>query len=224
MIGARTLCIALGFAAIASAALASEDAPPLVWRTIAAADDAQTVARKLAVMPEIESAKVKSNGRLSVNYKAGGLAIGDETFRLMPEFTGARLTRFSLDTGPTCALDVEDRYNKILAALALTHETPVTPRLEKAVLDDAVLQATEQNPVELTTVRSNFQNAAVVTLEFTRKDPPSVVGSLGGTMANTQDVWRRQSYEATAAECKGTGATRLRIILSFMTRAEVGQR
>jgi hypothetical protein len=81
-------------------------------------------------------------------------------------------------------------------------------------------QASEQTPRSLAVVRTDRESAAVFTQTLTRKDPPTANATLNGMMANNQDVWRRDAYKALAAECGGTGATRVRFALTYMTRAE----
>lgn len=202
-------------------AAAAEDSPPGIWRTISAGDAPEVVVAKLQAMPEVKSAKVKSDGTVKVNYQSStGIEILGEGFRIVPEFEAGHLIRLSMGAIPSCMLKIEDRYGKFVTALELKYAEKVTPRLETSDFATATMRATEQHPAILTTVRANDQNAVMLMLSITKKDPPPS-GITDSRLINALGTMLWNNYNATAAECDGTGIARVQFLLSYMTRAQL---
>lgn len=195
-----------------------------LWQSLSAGDSPQAVAEKLAQLPEIKSAKVKGRPdapRIAIAYKSTGLPILGEAYRVVPQFSEGKLHRVGLGALPSCVTDIDNRYDRLVAALKVKYPQFVVGPMERRDFLRAQLDATEAKPALVTTIMTNDTTAVVVVQQFTRKDPPppSPYGATSSMLAAGRLLW--SLYNQTAAECDGTGVNRVQMMVTYMPKDDL---
>lgn len=193
-----------------------------LWRDLSAGDSPEIVESKLAAMPEIKRVKTKVRGDIvreqDINMQDGGVPIFDGNFSVLTDYTGLSLTKVQLASGWGCSNSAFALASKIDTELSTKYWEILADFSDEFKFNMASLDATSSESTTLSSVYSNGETAVVMTVEFTRTDPPTYIG--GSALARSLYQIARTTYENRAASCGGTGYLTAQIRLTYVSKSD----
>jgi len=215
------------FSFLAAAALlaVSGETTAKLWTSLSQGDDAEVVASKLRVLPEIKAVKVKQPKKavkepeLSIDYKGDGFDILGSTYDLNPTFEVGGLSRVELAAKDTCRNTSFDRYSRIVEVLKEKYPQVAAP--EFAVKDKVAFLKAEMatNTATNGVVETAFTDGETVVYVWVAMygiQRPSVSYGGNATMRALSNLqW--SIYQTQASACGGEGSQRAQIRIIYLS-------
>jgi hypothetical protein len=193
----------------------------VLWQSIEEGDAPQEVADKLAAMPEIKRAKVKGKPNapeLSIRYEDDGIEILGETFKVVPQFEGSSLSYIGLGTDHSCTVDIDDRYERFVAALQSKYPTFLNGPFPVSDIRSVMYDALPDRPSSSTTAMTDGNTVVLFQQNFTRRDPPSTTYSSSKAL-NAISGLVASEYRSYYDACSENGRYRVRLMAIYMSKA-----
>lgn len=195
-----------------------------LWRNLATGDTPVAVESKLTAMPEIKRVKTKVRGEVvreqDINMNDGGISIFDGNFSVLTDYTGLSLTKVQLASGLGCSNLAFALASKIDIELSSKYQEILADFSDEYRFNMASIDATSSQSTTLSSAYSNGETVVVMTVEFTRIDPPTFVG--GSAIARSLYQIARTTYDNRAASCGGTGYLTAQIRLTYVSKSDFG--
>lgn len=192
-----------------------------LWRDLVEGEDPATVQAKLERMEEVDRVKTKMRrGELreqDINMHDDGVMVFDVGFAVRTEYQNLELKKVQLASDQICANASYEFGAKLSGALSEKYPETVRPMVDEYAFSSASFAANPYATETLTSIYSDGETVAVMSVEFFRTDPPAYVG--GGALARSLYQIARSTYEAQAARCGGTGTRTAQVRVTYISAA-----